>query len=270
MSQCSWNWNSVKIADLFKLLIAKDANKHGVSRHMRQFVFVTVQMTLVVVNTILLAACSHPTYSLTPNPTPYVRYSPTEYYLFLPSSYVPEMDWPLFVGVHSYGGDGRQCLAMWQDYAESEGFVLVCPSLADENGGWYVDEGEVNLNKIIRQVQKDCRVQKQVFLAGFSAGAEFVQAYAFDHPRSVKAVAVLSSGNYYEPSPASQDIPFLVVIGDQDNPISLQNAQLFSELLEQNDYSVELDVLPGVGHEITPQALELTIRLYNSSYGNPP
>jgi predicted esterase len=242
----------------------------GSSSFMQRFAFVTFQMTVVAVTTILLAACSNPTYSLTANPTPYVRYSPTEYYLFLPSSYVPEKDWPLFVGVHSFGGDGTQCLEMWQGYAESEGFVLVCPSLADENGGWYLDEGERNLYEIIQQVQNDCRVQKQVFLAGFSAGAEFVQAYAFDHPRSVKAVAVLSSGNYHEPSSASQDIPILVVIGDQDNPISLQRARLFSELLEQNEYSVELDILPGVGHEITPQALELTIKLYNNSYGNLP
>jgi poly(3-hydroxybutyrate) depolymerase len=237
---------------------------------MHRFAFLTLQMTIVVVNTTLLAACSHPTYSLTANPTPYVRYSPTEYYLFLPSSYVPEKDWPLFVGIHAYGGDGTQCLEMWQSYAESEGFVLVCPSLADENGGWYVDEGEANLYKIIQHVQNDCRVEKQVFLAGFSAGAEFVQPYAFDHPKSVKAVAILSAGNYYEPSPASQDIPFLVVIGDQDNPISLHRAQLFSESLEKNGYSVELDILPGVGHEITPQALELTIGLYQRSYGKLP
>jgi predicted esterase len=242
----------------------------GGTSFMQRCAFVAIQMTLVVVNTILLAACSHPTYSLTPNPTPYVRYSPTEYYLFLPSSYVPEKAWPLFVGVHSFGGDGSQCLEMWQDYAESEGFVLVCPSLADENGGWYADEGERKLYEIIQQVRNDCRVQKQVFLAGFSAGAEFVQIYAIDHPRSVKAVAVLSSGNYHEPSSASQDIPFLVVIGDKDNLISLRGAQVFSELLEQNGNSVELDILPGVGHEITPQALELTISLYNSSYGNPP
>ena len=237
---------------------------------MQRCAFVSVQMTVVVINTILLAACSQPTYSLTPNPKPYVRYSPTEYYLFLPSSYVPEKDWPLFVGIHSFGGDGTQCLDMWQGYAESEGFVLICPSLADENGGWYADEGAMKLNEIIRQVQNDCRVQKQVFLAGFSAGAEFVQVYAFDRPRSVKAVAVLSSGNYHEPSSASRDIPFLVVIGDQDDPIGLQGAQLFSELLEQNDYSVELVILPGVGHEITQQALELTIRLFNRAYGNLP
>ena len=236
---------------------------------MRRCAFVTFQITVVVVNTMLLAACSRPSYTLTPNPTPYVRYSPTEYYLYLPSSYVPEKDWPLFVGIHSFGGDGMQCLEMWQGYAESEGFVLVCPSLADENGGWYADEGETKLNEIIRQVRNDCRVQKQVFLAGFSAGAEFIQVYAFDRPRSVKAVAVLSAGNYHEPSSASRNIPFLVVIGDQDNPISLQGAQLFSELLEQNGNSVELDILPGVGHEITPQALELTIRLYNGAYGNP-
>jgi pimeloyl-ACP methyl ester carboxylesterase len=242
----------------------------GSSSFIQTFAFVTAKMTLLIVSTIFLAACSHPTYSLTANPTAYVRDSPIEYYLFLPSGYVPEKDWPLFVGVHSFGGDGIQCLEMWQSYAESEGFVLVCPSLADEHGGWYVDLGEKNLDEIIRQVRNDCRVQKQVFLAGFSAGAEFVQAYAFDHLTSVKAVAVLSSGNYYEPPSASHTIPFLVVIGDQDDPIGLQRAKRFAESLKQNGYPIELDILPGVGHEITPQAMELTMRLYNRIYENLP
>jgi predicted esterase len=225
---------------------------------------------LVAINMVFLAACSKPGYSLTANPTPYFRNSPAKYYVFLPSSYSPEADWPLFVGIHGSGENGTQCLEMWQSFAESEGFVLVCPSLADENGGWYAEEGERHLDEIILQVRKDCRVQKQIFLAGFSAGAEFAQVYALDHPRSVKAVAILSSGNYYEPSPGLQDTPFLVIIGDQDNSMSVKNARAFADLLEQEKYGVELDILPGVKHEITLQALELTIGLYDRLYGKTP
>jgi predicted esterase len=230
----------------------------------------TIRLLLVVINVAILAACSTPTYSLTANPTPYVRSSPTEYYLFLPSSYSSATERPLFVGIHGSGGDGTQCLEMWQSYAESEGFVLVCPSLADENGGWYAEEGERNLDRILRQVRKECRVQKQAFLAGYSAGAEFVQVYTLDHPGFVKAVAILSSGNYYEPSSASQKTPFLVVIGDQDDPLSIKNAQSFEDLLKRKEYLVELDILPGVKHEIAPQALKLTIALYDRLYGKVP
>jgi poly(3-hydroxybutyrate) depolymerase len=217
-----------------------------------------------------LASCSSPSYTLAPDPTPYVRSSPTEYFLYLPSSYTPARDWPLFVGVHGFGHDGRQCLQMWQEYAEKESFVLVCPSLADENGGWYVDVGERMLREIIRQVRKEVRTQDRFFLAGFSAGAEFVQGFAFDHPEMVTAVAILSSGNYYEPSLEARGIPFLVVIGDQDNPISLKNANAFVDLLREGKYAIDFHLLPGVKHEITRQAEELTIALYRKAYGNSP
>jgi predicted esterase len=251
-------------------MTAKTLRDMALSKLTQRFTPTKIQPLIVVVSLAFLVACSKPSYSLAANPIPYVRYSPTEYYLFLPSSYSPETDWPLFVGIHGSGRDGTQCLKMWQSYAESEGFVLVCPSLGDEHGGWYVDEGERDLDEILRQVRKDCRVQKQIFLAGFSAGAEFAQVYALDHPKSIKAVAILSSGNYYEPSSALKDTSFLIVIGDQDNSISVKNAQVFADFLEQKEYSVELDILPGVKHEITPQAEELTIRLYNSLYGKVP
>jgi predicted esterase len=229
-----------------------------------KLIFRTIRMIVLLAG---LSACSPQGYSLTPNPTPYVGTSPTEYYLYLPSSYIPDRDWPVFVGIHGFGGDGTDCLHMWQAYAESEGFVLVCPSLGEANGGWYVDQGEANLLTILRQVRKDCRVQKRAFLAGFSAGAEFVQAFAFDHPGSVSAVAVLSAGNYYAPAPAARDIPFLIVIGDQDDRLSLENANLFSGSLKQGKFTVEMVILPGVGHQVTPEALELTIALYQRIVG---
>jgi predicted esterase len=138
--------------------------------------------------------------------------------------------------------------------------------LGEENGRWYVNQGEANLLTILWKVRKDCRDQEQAFLARYSAGAEFVQAYAFDHPWSVSAVAVLSSGNYYSPAPAARDIPFLVVNGDRDDPLSLENAGLFTGYLAREKFMVEFYILPGVGHKVTSQALELTMALYRRLY----
>ena len=130
----------------------------------------------------------------------------------------------------------------------------------------YRREGEAALHDVLREVQRVCRVQKRFFLAGFSAGAEFAQAYAFDNPKSVSAVAVLSSGNYIEPPPAARGIPFLAVIGDQDDPVGLENARSFTDSLKQAKFTVELVILPGVGHRITPRALELAIALFQRVY----
>ena len=228
----------------------------------KKVIAITVCLTIV-----LLAACSGPIYSLTPNPTAYFSDSPAEYYLYLPSSYTPDKEWPLFVGIHGSDSDGTGCLRMWQEYAETEPFVLVCPSLADENGGWYMEQGEASLHGIIRQVREECHVQDKFFLAGFSAGAAFALAYTYDNPKSISAVAVLSSGIYIEPWKEVGDIPFLILIGEEDSPAGVEGARNLANLLRQNGTTVELDILPGIRHEIVPQTLQLTIDLYRRVYG---
>jgi len=94
------------------------------------------QTTLSIIATLMIvtsvAGCSKPSYTLVPNPTPYVRYEPTEYYLYLPANYSSDRAWPVFVGVHGFGGSGLECLSMWQEYADAVEFILVCPSLSDE------------------------------------------------------------------------------------------------------------------------------------------
>jgi poly(3-hydroxybutyrate) depolymerase len=236
---------------------------------MKQFLQFMGNVSLVFISLLAgccLPACSSRSFALVYNPTPYYHAEPTEYYLYLPSSYTIEKEWPVFVGIHGFGSDGTACLAMWQEYADREGFVLVCPSLGDENGGWYQNEGEKTLRAVLKEVKKECRVQDKVFLAGFSAGAQFVQGFAFAYPELVTGVSVLSSGNYYEPGSGASNIPFLVVIGDQDDLIGVKSAGQFSEMLKQAGFSVDLHLLPGVKHEITDQARELTINFYRRVY----
>jgi poly(3-hydroxybutyrate) depolymerase len=232
--------------------------------HGPHLTLITTLLVVVAIGT----ACAGPSYSLAHSPTPYVRDDPTEYYLYLPSNYSPDREWPVFVGIHGFGGSGLGCLSLWQAYADQEGFVLVCPSLADESGGWYQDEGDAVLSRILQQVAQECHVQKRVFLAGFSAGATFVQGFAFAHPDLVAAVATLSAGNYYEPAPQAQGVIFLVVIGDRDNPIGIRGAERFTQALKQSGFSTELHVLPGIGHTVSTEAKELTINLFDRLFRN--
>jgi poly(3-hydroxybutyrate) depolymerase len=238
----------------------------GIVKQPRHVLFGAIPVMVFLLLGCWLSACSNSPFKLEYNPTPYYRDEPTEYYLYLPSSYTAEKEWPVFVGIHGFGSNGTACLDMWQAYADREGFVLVCPCMGDENGGWYQDEGERMLRAVLKEVKKECRVQDKIFLAGFSAGAQFVQGFAFAYPKSVSGVAVLSSGNYYEPSSGARSVPFLVVIGDQDFPAGLKSAGQFNELLKQAGYVIDLHILPGVKHEISNQAMELTIEFYRKIY----
>src|SRR5512135_103240 len=109
------------------------------------------------------------------DPAQYRHSGVVEYYLYIPQNYTPDRSWPLFVGIHGFGGSGLDCWNWWQSYADREGFILLCPSLGDMDGGWYQDAGEAKLFSALNEVRADYRIGPREFLAGFSAGAEFAQ-----------------------------------------------------------------------------------------------
>lgn len=197
------------------------------------------------------------------DPAPYLHTQPVEYYLYVPKNYSDEKIWPLFVGIHGSGSSGLECWNLWQAYAEKEGFVLLCPTIPGDAGGYYSDVGERVVWSAVEQVRKDYLVSSKMFFAGFSAGAYFVQIFTSHYPNSVSGLAILSTG-YYVTNFQSR-IPILLVIGGADNSESLQANEKLFIFLQNNGFDVELHVLPGVGHWVTNKAKELTIELFRKT-----
>jgi hypothetical protein len=193
------------------------------------------------------------------------RYTqPIEYYLYVPKAYDPNVLWPLFIGIHGSGGTGLNCWNLWQLYAEQEGFILLCPTLSETSEGWQLSSGESNTWAAINQVSGEYSIRQGFFIAGFLAGAQFVQGFCYDYPESVQAVAVLSARNYYQPPAQVGGIPFLVVIGDRDEPNAIESSKQFVQAAADNGSSVEYWLLPGVAHQATSQTKQLTIDFYHS------
>jgi len=199
------------------------------------------------------------------DPQQYRHVQPIEYYLYAPENYSADREWPLFIGIHGSGGSGLDCWNLWQPYAEKEGFILLCPSIADAGGGWYQNAGEIAVWNVIGEAKKEYRVGQKMFIAGFSAGAQFVQGFAFNYPQYISGVSVLSAGNYYRASLAAKDISFLVVIGERDQPSSVAQSARFYQALAQNGFDVQYKVLPGVGHAVTKDGVNLTIDLFRKT-----
>ena len=80
-------------------------------------------------------------------------------------------------------------------------------------------------------------------------------------------MSTLSGEAHYSPNLGASGIPFLVVIGDRDDPVSVQNSAAFSTALSQSGFEVQYDVLPGVGHTVTSKAKDLTIALFRKTIG---
>ena len=81
-------------------------------------------LAILCVITLSAIGCASPptapaaTYTLRPQATSYVRDEPIEYYLYLPQQYTPDRAWPLFVGLHGYGGSAFDCLKAWLLHAD--------------------------------------------------------------------------------------------------------------------------------------------------------
>lgn len=202
------------------------------------------------------------------NPDEHRFTQPWPYYLFLPEAYTPDWAWPLFVGVNGSSTDGQSCWKTWQPYADEKGYVLLCPELADSDGRLHQLRGNARLLDILGQVYEDYSLQPKIFMAGFSAGGQFVHGYAFMNPNYIVGVSVIAAGNYYPPPQPTKDVPFVVIVGDSDNPGSVDNANQLARLLYESGYSVELHVLPGVGHVVSKEAVEITLNLFDRVIGN--
>ncbi len=189
--------------------------------------------------------------------------------MYRPSRVETDRPLPVVVGIHGFGGSGRDCWSLWQSAAEEHGFLLVCPSLADAQGGWHQRAGEIMVERILAQVAQAHRVERRVVLVGFSAGAQFVQGYAFHHPQTVAGLVVLAAGTYYRPPAAVAKIPVRVIIGDRDDPIAIAGAQEFVRVLDREGFPVDLHILPGVGHAVTTDAQALTGELAQRVFNLP-
>jgi len=212
----------------------------------------------------LLAACGGGVRPTISDPSPYRHEEPAEYYLYLPQAFQQGSRWPLFVGIHGAGGSGRDCWNAWQGYADAEGFVLLCPTITGDGGGWYLEEGERQLFPVIASVLRQYTVHDKVFLVGFSAGAAFANGVAMRYPKQFNGVAVLSAGAFFPPSRRARDVHFLVVVGERDHPLNVEEARAFAAELEKSGFAVSLHVLPGVGHTLSDEARQLTIELFRA------
>ncbi len=227
---------------------------------------------LVWVSIGLLAVAAISVWVLVKNSTPkdpqqYKHVQPVEYYLYVPKAYSADQEWPLFVGIHGAGGSGLDCWNLWQSYADKEGFILLCPSIPGDSSGFYQDVGENTVWSAIGEVKKEYRVRSRMFFTGFSAGAYFIQGFTYHYPQSVKGLSILSAGLYLNPNMFAELIPMLVVIGDSDNATAVQTSQMFVRDLRQFGFDVDYKLMPGVGHAITKDGVNLTIDLFRKTIG---
>lgn len=129
-----------------------------------------------------------------------------EYLLYVPNAGGAEA--PIFVAVHGLACNPDELARVFSSYCEAAGVVMLAPIFTTEQHGDYQRLGRVG-----RGVRSDVALDRcvaetvtltnadagQLFLFGYSGGAQFVHRYLMAHPHRVAAAVAASAGWYTFP-----------------------------------------------------------------------
>lgn len=175
--------------------------------------------------------------------------STLEYYYYIPSSLVERKNkpYPLIVWVPGLDGDGESSLPeQFYKLADTKGYAILTPTFKfDEQNfekrtsyqfpqAW---SGQALL-KILEKEKSNGLNYSKLYLAGFSAGGQFVSRFSFMKPEMVSACAILSSGARVKPE-KNNGVKYFVGIGTMDDKYRRENAEIFNDAAQKLNIPIE-------------------------------
>jgi len=153
----------------------------------------------------------------------------------------------------------------WASFADQQRFVLVGPfffgtPLEFRDGVSYHFPAAWSgraLDEILARVGQEAPIlPHQLYLFGFSAGAQFAHRYALLRPGHVRAVAAHAAGQYSAPAP-NTEARFLVTVGSLDEE-RVAPAETFVRAARRLGLSARFQLIAGHGHSICQRQLDLS------------
>ena len=167
------------------------------------------------------------------------------------------------VDVHGLGGPKKgwfgERMLKW---VGEDKVIALAPVFTND---YHLGTGEAAKQLIERfeWIKKNYNVHDKMFLYGFSAGAQFVHRFAFNHPEFVVGVSAHSAGawsgieGWGEINDKAKGIPFALSCGELDTTKAFSGTaphsrldwmKVFGEDLKKRGFVVRTEVHPGIGH----------------------
>jgi poly(3-hydroxybutyrate) depolymerase len=196
------------------------------------------------------------------------------FYVFVPASYDGTHPLPALLLIHGGGGNGPDLIAVWQDFAQQNGIILVGPTLPLGGNSETAVAPQLYPN-IMNAVASEWKVDAQrIYLFGVSAGGYTVfDASMFDSQYFAAAgvfAAVITSDYDWIIQQASRKIPIAIYIGDHDEFFTVAQAQATRDLLTENGFPVRLTIFPNLDHNYGAVASVVNADVWNFFSQAPP
>ena len=181
-----------------------------------------------------------------------------KYYVHTPPGFdareSKDKKYPLLVVAHWSYVDGPAYLHYWRPDADAHGVIVAAPnSIGGAN--WIPADG-ANVEHMVTQIKAQYPIDdKQVWLAGYSAGGVFIYYELFKYPSLFTAVLPVGGRiRRHKALVPTDQVPrttrVCVFHGKTDRNIHFSEAESDIAILRSVGYEVELHAMPKFGHWI--------------------
>jgi poly(3-hydroxybutyrate) depolymerase len=164
---------------------------------------------------------------------------------------------PLLVLLHGSGGSGAFMIGKWKDFAEREGIVLLAPDSLRSDAWRLKEDNPDYIHAVVDAAASQVRIDpRRIYAFGQSGGAVYALELAMLESRYFAAVAV-HAGAWRSPEEftimhlAKRKTPVKIIIGDHDEFFPQTDVHKTIDLLRENGFPAELDILQDQFHAYT-------------------
>ncbi|MBB6096224.1 poly(3-hydroxybutyrate) depolymerase [Povalibacter uvarum] len=202
---------------------------------------------------------------------------------YLPSGYSRGRAWPLIISLHGFNPANPEYFDWWSVDQRHHGIAQTRETIVVEPHGrgnaQYLGIGDRDVLRCLEEASRQFSVDPdRVYLTGESMGGHGTWAIATRHPDRFAAVAPVYggwdfritnvSGPALAPAPTTawqaygferassfanaenlQHVPLLIIHGDADEAVSVENSRHAVRLLQRWGYDVRYHEMPGWAHE---------------------
>lgn len=179
------------------------------------------------------------------------------YRVFVPSSYDGSKPYPLVIALHGMGGDENSYFDFYKNdngentfkaEAERHGYIVACPK-GREPASMYLGAAERDVMDVISEVRRAYRIDPdRIYMTGHSMGGFGTWSIAMNHPDLFAALAPVAGGGNASKMSRIAHVPQLVVHGDDDKTVPVQNSRAMVEAAKKLNVEVRYMEIPGGDH----------------------
>ncbi len=198
-----------------------------------------------------------------------------DYYAYFPERHSEDERLPLLICVGEIGSNGmdNRDNSFWRNYCDRQRFVMIAPTFKYDRADWDTHQcfqfpstwsGRALL-RMIAQVEKEGAIySQQLFLFGFSDGAQFAHRFALLYPELVKAVAAHAASGYTLPVRHVPTKYFISVA--QNDTDRLERAQRFVDSAKELFINIRFHVAPSIGHRLSMEQIRESMEFFTEHY----